>query len=111
MIVGRVNCTGGIKPGQWLVDQMKRSAPLINENSLIQLPIHLKKLIPSLQKIGFNIDTIQQMGAPKDCLQRLIKNKKTITEFESCSLSLSNATKKDLKAVKLIEGKEFKRNP
>lgn len=109
--MGTLNCTGTKSSLDWVKEKLTEYAILFNSRSHFELPIHLKKMLPYMENLGFSIDTLKLIGRPDECQKKFSRNFGSNKKFEDYGLQLCIPTKKDLMVVKEIERKEFKRNP
>lgn len=109
--IGTIDCNGSKSSLRWIKAKLLEYQILFNEKSHLELPIHLKRLLPFFELIGFSVDTVKLLGVSKECLKKFKGHGKSHLRLDELHLSLSRARKSDLMSVMDIERREFKRNP
>lgn len=96
---------------KWLGQTIKELEFLIDSETTLEVPIHYKNDLDMFEELGFFIDTVRLIGRPKTCLRNFEKNLPAKVPFEDLGLMASEASLNDLKQLKNLEFREFKRNP
>jgi predicted N-acetyltransferase YhbS len=96
---------------QWIVRWMKAHQKLLSKDSNVFLPSSYGKIVPSLEKTGFSIDSIILDGQVKVALSRLMKKKNPSRDLQHLGLNIRKMKKSDISAILKINKEEFSKNP
>ena len=92
--MGTLNCTGSKSSLDWVKEKLTEYTFLFSSRSHFELPIHLKKLLPFMENLGFSIDTLKLIGRPQECQKRFSKTFESNKKFEDHGLQLCVAIEK-----------------
>jgi hypothetical protein len=109
---GIIESDGSREAGKWLIERLKENRSFMTENSILEMPVHLRGLIPHLYRLGYFIDSVRTIGDATIALPRLLSHKRAQVDIKDHGLTVSRLKSiSELRQIREIEKREFKRNP